>query len=487
MKLKQRPEDFVVREAYRVDWDPKGPWRVYLMDKQKLSTFEAVQRITTRFRIPMRSVSFCGLKDKQGRTEQIVAIYGREEKQLQEPDLRLKYLGRTREPLSAANLTANRFSITLRDLSEEEIGRLAPSVSEVRRVGVINYFDSQRFGALKHGQGFIAKDLIRGDVQRALYNYMAKPSPLDASEDAKVKRFWAENWGNWSKRCPYKGVAKYRNILLYLQENPKDFAGAFMRIEARYRTLLLYEYQSYLWNEGVRRLLLSYAPEEELISLRYQAGRMLFPRSLPREDLEDLQSRTFPLLGPDSTFEDARTAKAVFETLRRERIRLEDLALPHMPGMFFKHEERPVVVKPGKLVVGKPQPDELNRGRLKVNIGFTLPPGAYATLVTRRLFWFSELEQEAKERGELHPAAQAMLTRAFGGPTSEVAEFVEEKEEPKPEAPLREPRPKMGFLERQRRKKEARAARRQAATQAPKPKPKPKAKAKSAKRRKSHE
>src|SRR5690606_24511921 len=105
-----------------------------------------------------------------------------------------------------------------------------------------------------------------------------------------------------------------------------------------------------------------------------------------------------------------------------------DLALPHMPGMFFKHEERPVVVKPGKLVVGKPQPDELNRGRLKVNIGFTLPPGAYATLVTRRLFWFSELEQEAKERGELHPAAQAMLTRAFGGPTSEVAEFVEEKE-----------------------------------------------------------
>lgn len=476
MKLKQRPEDFVVREAYRVDWDPHGPWRVYLMDKQKLSTFEAVERITTRFRLPQRAVSFCGLKDKQGRTEQLVAIHAKEEQQLQEPDLRLKYLGRTRKPLSAANLTANRFSITVRDLGEEEIGRLPTSVSEVRRVGVINYFDSQRFGALKHGQGFLAKDLIRGDVQGALYNYMARPSPLDTTDDAKVKRFWAENWGNWTKRCPYKGVAKYRHILKHLQENPKDFAGAFMRIEQRYRTLLLYEYQSYLWNEGVRRLLLGYAPEEELISLRYQAGRLLFPRSLPRKDLEDLQRRTFPLLGPDSTFDDARTARAVFETLHRERIRLEDLEMPHLPAMFFKHEERPVVVTPGKLVVGKAGPDELNRGRYKVNVAFTLPPGAYATLVTRRLFWFSVLEEEAKERGELHPAAQAMLTRAFGGPSSEVAELVEEEEE---EKPVREPRPKMGFLERQRRKKEERAARREASAAPPAPKPKaPKAKPK---------
>jgi len=458
MKFKQRPEDFVVREAYRVDWDPKGPWRVYLMDKQKLSTFEAVDRICARFRIPPKMVSFCGLKDKQGRTEQLVAIYGIEE-QLQEPDLRLKYLGRTREPLSAENLTANRFSITVRDLSEEDVRRLPQSVAEIHRVGVINYFDSQRFGALKHSQGFIAKDLVRGDVEQALRNYMAKPSPLDESEDAKVKEFWAKNWGNWSKRCPYKGARKYRNILLYLQENPKDFAGAFMRIETRYRTLLLYEYQSYLWNEGVRRLLLSYLPEEEMISLRYQAGRLLFPRELPREALEDLRRRTFPLLGPDSTFDDARTARAVFETLRREHIRLEDLALPHLPGMFFKHEERPVVIYPGKLVVGKPRPDELNRGRLKVNVAFTLPPGAYATLVTRRLFWFAVLEEEAKEKGELHPVAEAMLTRAFGGPSSEVARLA-----PTPPAPP-EPRPKMGFLERQRRKKEERAARRAAAAE----------------------
>ncbi len=38
----------------------------------------------------------------------------------------------------------------------------------MNRLGVVNYFDSQRFGSLKHGQGYIAKDLIRGDFEAAL-------------------------------------------------------------------------------------------------------------------------------------------------------------------------------------------------------------------------------------------------------------------------------------------------------------------------------
>ena len=48
MRLKQRPEDFEVTESWRFDEDPKGPWYVYLLDKQKVSTFEAVDRICAR-------------------------------------------------------------------------------------------------------------------------------------------------------------------------------------------------------------------------------------------------------------------------------------------------------------------------------------------------------------------------------------------------------------------------------------------------------
>src|SRR5207244_9197864 len=46
-------------------------------------------------------------------------------------------------------------------------------------------------------------------------------------------------------------------------------------------------------------------------------------------------------------------------------------------------------IRPGKLRVHPPRPDELNRGKRKVNLSFTLPPGAYATLVVRRVLWFA--------------------------------------------------------------------------------------------------
>jgi tRNA pseudouridine13 synthase len=67
MKLKQIPEDFSVTESWRFDPDPRGEWFVYLMDKQKLSTFEAVERLRASARIPSGDISYCGLKDKHGR------------------------------------------------------------------------------------------------------------------------------------------------------------------------------------------------------------------------------------------------------------------------------------------------------------------------------------------------------------------------------------------------------------------------------------
>jgi len=99
MKLKQRPEDFSVIESYRFNEAPHGEYFVYRMDKQKLTTLGAVERLREKFRIKRQDVSFCGLKDKQGRTEQLIAVHNRRV-DLQDPDLRLTFVGRSDEPLS---------------------------------------------------------------------------------------------------------------------------------------------------------------------------------------------------------------------------------------------------------------------------------------------------------------------------------------------------------------------------------------------------
>jgi tRNA pseudouridine13 synthase len=397
MRLKQRPEDFSVAESWRFDEAPAGEWFVYLMDKQKLTTFEAVERIREAGRLRAADVSYCGLKDKQGRTSQLVAVRGRPV-ELQQPDLRLKPVGRSASPLTAANTTSNRFAVTVRDLSEEDLARLPGSAAEVRRIGVVNYFDSQRFGALKHGQGFLVKDLMRGDAEMAMRNWLANPSELDRTGDARVKRFWKEHWGEFWRRNPHPGADRYQPVVDWLRRHPRDFLGAFLRTEPRWRALQVFTYQSWLWNEGVKAYLKDVVGMAHLLAIRYQAGTLLFPKEIDPAAAALLRGRTFPLLAPDSEFPDPRVRRAALSVLEREDMTLADLRVKEAPQIHFDHEERPLVVLPGKLVVGDPRRDEANRGRLRVNVAFTLPPGAYATLVVKRLFWWTLVPGAASRR-----------------------------------------------------------------------------------------
>ncbi len=397
MRIKQRPEDFSVKESFRFLPSRTGRYWVYLMTKQKLSTFEAVEHIRRQFGLKPGAISFCGLKDKQGTTEQVVAVDGMDIA-LQEPRLRLKFLGRSDSPLSAENTASNRFAVTVRALGVEDLAQLNASVAEVKRLGVVNYFDSQRFGSLKHGQGFIAKDLLRGDFEAALRNYMAKPSDLDRSEDAKVKAFWQQNWGHWNRRSPFAASRKYDRILSALRAEPKNFVRAFLQIDRNYRALILFTYQSYLWNEGVRRLLQLSLPRESLFPHPYQAGTLLFHRDADAKTLEYLRPLQFPLLAPDSHFTDETVHKAVEWSLAKEKLTLPEIQIKEAPHqLFFRHEDRPLLVYPEKLVIGKSSADELNRGLLKLNVAFTLPPGSYATLVIRRLFHFCYREDTRAE------------------------------------------------------------------------------------------
>jgi len=432
MRLKQRPEDFSVAESWRFDPDPRGQWWVYLMDKQKLSTFEAVDRLCAQAHLDPSQVSYCGLKDKQGRTSQLLAVRGGPV-EIQDPDLRLKPLGRTAAPLSSANTTSNRFAVTVRDLSADDLSRLPASVAEVHRIGVVNYFDSQRFGSLKHGQGFVVKDLMRGDAEAALRNVLARPSELDRSGDARVKAFWSEHWGEWARRNPHPGAERYARVVRFLRDHPQDFLGAILRTEPRWRALQVFAYQSFLWNEGVKRYLRDLLGAQRLVAIRYQVGTLLFPRSLEAEEARALRGRTFPLLGPDSTFADPAVERAALSVLGREDMTLQSLRVPGAPQIHFDHEERPLLVVPGKLVVGESRPDELNRGRLRVNVAFTLPPGSYATLVVKRLFWWTI--QPGRERKPPRP---------------------ERRPAPTP-AEIHERRKREGFLARKRARRAARA------------------------------
>jgi tRNA pseudouridine13 synthase len=275
---------------------------------------------------------------------------------------------------------------------------------------------------------------------------------LDRSDDARVKGFWKEHWGEWDRRNPYPGAERYEAVVKWLRAHPRDFRGAILRTEPRWRGLQVFAYQSWLWNEGVKQYLRDTVGIQRLVAIRYQAGTLLFPRELDAEGSRLLRDRTFPLLAPATRFADPTVERAALSVLGREDMALSDLAVPGTPEIHFEPEDRPLFVHPGRLTVAEGKRDELNRDRLRVNVAFTLPPGAYATLVVKRIFHWTL----APGRPGREPSAAA----ARGAPAAS-APFEPAVPAPPPPAPT--PEPPRGFLARRRAEKEARKTRREAA------------------------
>ncbi len=93
---------------------------------------------------------------------------------------------------------------------------------------------------------------------------------------------------------PFEAAHRYDRVLRSLKEKPEDYLRAFLQIDASYRALLLFTYQSWLWNEGVRRLLQIALPRTSLFPLRYQAGTLLFHQDADPETLRWLRGFELP-------------------------------------------------------------------------------------------------------------------------------------------------------------------------------------------------
>jgi tRNA pseudouridine13 synthase len=384
MKLKKEPEDFRVDELARWDEDPKGSFGVYRLRKRKLTTFEAVRMIAARTKVPLDRISYIGLKDKQAVTSQHISIEG-PRVQGNIPGLHLEPLGRSNEELSGKNLLGNEFTIVVRDLSRLDAEQLVQRIASVRRHGLANYFDDQRFGSVKAGQGFPAKDLVLGKPEDALRKLIAFPTPHDPVPEKKFKFLITRLWGDWQQIARKFGPRHGASMVRHLAKKPDDYLGAFQRMPAKERAIHVFAYQSFIWNESLSRFLLATLPRQNVLRAETVAGRIVFWDYPAGQDMPKLPE-SFPLVSHESKLEDPRVLQAVKETLGQEKLSLEKFKIEGIPGAFFKHEERPLVLRPERLQVPtSPVPDDRGYGRFKLTVSFRLGPGSYATLVLKRL------------------------------------------------------------------------------------------------------
>ncbi|MFK8330245.1 tRNA pseudouridine(13) synthase TruD [Pseudomonas sp. BJa5] len=148
--LKATAEDFQVDEVLDIPLSGNGEHLWLWVEKRDLNTEEAARRLARAAGVPLRNISYAGLKDRQALTRQWFSLHlpGKADPDLAAAENEtLSILKRTRHSrkLQRGAHSANGFTLRLTGLNAEKAA-LDARLEQLRRQGVPNYFGTQRFG-----------------------------------------------------------------------------------------------------------------------------------------------------------------------------------------------------------------------------------------------------------------------------------------------------------------------------------------------------
>ncbi len=202
--LKAVPEDFQVDEVLDIPLSGAGEHLWLWVEKRNLNTEEAARRIARAAGVPVRNVSYAGLKDRHALTRQWFSLHmpGKADPVMEKAeDQALKILksGRHQRKLQRGAHSANGFTLRLTELQADR-GMLEARLEQIKRHGVPNYFGLQRFG-FEGGNVLGARDYAERQelpVQRNLRSRL-----LSAGRSYLFNRVVAQRVaaGSWDQAC----------------------------------------------------------------------------------------------------------------------------------------------------------------------------------------------------------------------------------------------------------------------------------------------
>jgi tRNA pseudouridine13 synthase len=382
MKLKSQPEDFIVVEENNVSWDEKGAFAVYRVVKTGLNTLDVVNSMVEMLDTTRSRVNYSGLKDRHAHTEQIVTVLHGPRKDIGGDNWRAEFQGRAKHPVKPATMVGNRFTITLRAVRPDEIPVVHEVIDRVRATGLPNYFDDQRFGSARHGQGFFARSAIRGEWEEALRLTIGCPARKDSARDKRARSLIRDNWGKWPKLVEMLPRTLERAIVQYLVEHPGDYHGACNRVDRHLMGLMLVAYQSWLWNEVAAEFLREKVKHIE--ELGYSRGKFVYPLSLTPAEEKVVRERDFPVPCHRTEWKDADERARFERLLAREGLTIENFKVD-LEKHTFRAFRRPLLIRPAGLSIGAFEEDPLNPGLQFFRLNFSLPKGSFATILIKAI------------------------------------------------------------------------------------------------------
>jgi tRNA pseudouridine13 synthase len=386
--IKQRPEDFFVQEVPL--YEPSGEGEHVYAEIQKVgaTTFDAIHQIAGALHVSSRDVGYAGMKDARAITRQVLSISGTTPEAvmaLRLPNITVQWAARHGNKLRLGHLSGNRFAIKIRGVDPMQVVKLRPVLDVLERRGVPNYFGEQRFGR-RGDNDKLGATLIRGRPEELLHLLLGNPDErLDADRHEFNARanFDKHDYDGSMKAWPRRAGLE-RRILARLMKTGSPGA-AVKAIDEKLRRLWVSALQSKLFNEVLAARIEADQFDKLIdgdLAWKHDSGAVFLVESAateqPRADVFEV-SPSGPLVGHRMTL-------PAGESLKLEERIFKSHGLT--PGHFrqegrdrAKGARRPLRVRPTDVRLEGGVDEHGNH----ITLAFTLPAGAYATVLLREI------------------------------------------------------------------------------------------------------
>ena len=423
-KIKAYPSDFIVQEIseteeilplnyneneipFGFEAENKVDFTKFILKKVGIDTLMAAGIMANYLNIPLRNVTWAGIKDGRAITSQYFCVKGNHYsvlKQFQHPNINLYRFRPSKKPIGIGVLWGNYFQIKIKHL-ESPISQLKPLIIEwsehIKKIGAPNYYGLQRFGYYRPNSHLIGKYIFQKDYEKAIEELLFRAYPYEDADMMKIREKLSITRDYANLKNKFHPKMQYERMLCeYLENHPTDYKNAFLCLPFPFRNLLLSSFQSYLFNMAVskrieRGLPIHFPVEGDILGILKSINgppsnvRYIYTES-EKQKLDAALSIgraniLAPILGSDSNLEEYGVFKQIYEEiLKKEEIGPEIFQITDFKAGSFRGTYRSICIKLSDLQINFHEDINCPENEY-VELKFKLPKGSYATVVLREL------------------------------------------------------------------------------------------------------